>query len=540
MSMPLAALAALLACTDGGSEPADDTGAGNDTGDIPAATLCDDGLPVREFQATTQDDSLFALAANARIPTTDGEYELFEQWDGCDVLLFIPDEPAQADSSTWGRGIYERDLDELFERAPTNTRFFFGSDENSESAREDALATLQDEIDDALSDMSDDDRAWWESRIHYVEGRYRDVDGWIGETIQSPGWGTMLDREQRIRYIGSFADVSRYDNGVGWFAPNISMAANEAVYANFLAERQHRLDQEDATIVTLWDHELISDTGWAGVRGSTTVTLPDAATMAGFDTLEFDLDMGCNGDGEYGTCPAWDYLVYLYICEEGQTEGCSTEFGRWITTYHREGRYVHDASALLPLLGEGGSRTFEFYTTQEYEITLHLRLSNRGKTERPSQATWLFGGGAFNVDYNSAYEPIDVAIPASATKVELATVISGHGQVSPGTCAEFCPTEHHFYVNGTDNVRELDNAGTETGCMDMVDQGVVPNQYGTWWYGRSGWCPGWEVPVVTIDVTDQVTPGQTASFDYEGFRNGQPYETGGANIVLSSWVVVHE
>lgn len=524
-----------LACT---KDDGDDTGTVDDTG--AALATCDDGLPMRTFEQVEEDTSLFALAADLTIPTEDGDYVLSEHWNGCDTYLFIPDNPKQADGDEWPRGIFERDLDDLFELAPPNTVFFFGSQDREEADQQEAMDELKDEIADAFDDMDETTRAWWEERVHYVTGQYSDAGGWLGTTIRNPGWGMVLDREQRLRYIGSFADPTRYNGTYGWFEPNISMAANEAIYSNYLAERAHRMANDGSTVVTVFDQAIISDPGWAGERGSVTVDLPDAATMAGFDTLEFDLTMNCNGEGEYGTCPAWDYLVYLYLCDEGETSGCSTEFGRWITTYHRAGRYVHDASALLPLIADGGTRTFEFYTQQEYVISLDLRLRSEGKEARPSRAEHLFSGGAFDADYNDAYEPIELDIPAGATKVELATVISGHGQVDPGTCAEFCPTEHHFYVNGTDNVRVLDNAGTNWGCMEMVDQGVIPNQYGTWWYGRSGWCPGWQVPVVTIDVTDQVSPGSTATFDYEGFRDGQPYETGGANIVMQSWVVFHE
>ncbi|MCK6505674.1 hypothetical protein L6R53_20135 [Myxococcota bacterium] len=543
MLSPLFALSlTLLACGDKDGDdtattPGDDTGT---PGTTPNTEPCDDGLARRTWTDAEDSEALFATAADLTIETDVGDVVLSEIWDGCDVFLFLQDEPAQADADQWPKHLWERDVDDLFAALPPNTVLFLGSNENTEDARAEALELMWDEVDDVLDDMSDEDRAWWESRIYWIDGRYQSQDGWLGDTIDNPGWGTVLDRNQQIRYVGSYADPGRYLSSAGWFEPNVSMAANEAVYANYLAQRDARLAADGATVVTVWDETVMADPHWAGTRTYVDVELPDAATMAGFDTLEFDLTMNCDGDGEYGTCPAWDYLVYLYLCDEDDPDSCNTEFGRWITTYHRAGRFVHDASALLPLIQSGGTRRLAFYTTQTYVISLDLRLSNQGKETRPTQATWLFGGGAFDVNYNSLFEPVEVEIPAGATKVELATVISGHGQVSPGTCAEFCNTEHHFYVNGTDNVRELDNAGTEFGCMDMVDEGVIPNQYGTWWYGRSGWCPGWQVPVVTIDVTDQVTPGQVATFDYEGFRNGEPYETGGANIVMSSWVVSHE
>jgi hypothetical protein len=118
-------------------------------------------------------------------------------------------------------------------------------------------------------------------------------------------------------------------------------------------------------------------------------------------------------------------------------------------------------------------------------------------------------------------------------------VISGHGQVDPGNCAEFCVTSHHFYVNDTENEVRLSDAGSAQGCMDQTNEGTVPNQYGTWWYGRSNWCPGREVEVKTIDITDQLDLGAENTFVYEGYYGGSPYTAGGANIRLASWITIH-
>ena len=73
--------------------------------------------------------------------------------------------------------------------------------------------------------------------------------------------------------------------------------------------------------------------------------------------------------------------------------------------------------------------------------------------------------------------------------------------------------------------------------MDKVDQGTVPNQYGTWWYGRNGWCPGKDVPTVSTDITDWVTPGTDATVSYEALFNGSDY-TGSASIRLRSYAVI--
>lgn len=86
--------------------------------------------------------------------------------------------------------------------------------------------------------------------------------------------------------------------------------------------------------------------------------------------------------------------------------------------------------------------------------------------------------------------------------------------------------QHEFIVNnGSTWVHELANAGTEYGCQELVPSGVTPNQvqcalliykvqkgtsphpavrivqFGTWIFGRAGWCPG----VSTVQL--RVCPG---------------------------------
>jgi hypothetical protein len=647
-------LSLLLACKAEESEPkptdgdtgstADDTG--DDTGSPPETNPCETlGLPVRDFQLAADDDSLYATAADFSVPLTDGStWTLSEAWTGCDTYLIIQDTPRNA--SGWPYDLWDRDVDDLLDRLPRNAHIFFISDLGTTEDRLISLGGLGEQVDAALSAMDGPTADWWADRVHFISERSINVDGWLRDAMLSPRWPIAIDRFQRIRYVGSFADYNRYSSSAGWFEPNLAMAANEVVYYNFEAERQDRLDAVDATIVNIWTGTSASDPGWAGRRTTIDVELPDAATMSGFDTLEYDLFLGCVGEGEYGTCPAWDYLVYLYLCDmetednahtdeacqpyvagdpgvvealgscesadtgaaeadsgladTGSPEGCSTdedcgssevcvgyiasaaeipeipadtlscdcrqpdgeiydstqscnsegigysdcscscgdEVGRWITTYHREGRWVHDASPLLPKLAAGGTQRFSFYTQQNYEIFLDLRLSDAGKDLAPAETLSLFTGGGFNEGYNDR-DPITLSIPSDAAKVELAYVISGHGQVDPGNCAEFCVTSHHFYVNGEENEVQLSDAGSAQGCMDQVAEGTVPNQYGTWWYGRSNWCPGREVQVKTIDITSQVAPGEDNEFVYEGYYAGAAYTAGGASIRLNSWVTIH-
>lgn len=613
---------------DDSADPDDDSGAGDDSGADSAddtggldPDLCTSlGLSIQPWQDAEDDDSLGAIAADLTLETSDGAWTLSEAWSGCETYLFIPSQPNQARG--WPKELWERDNDteDLFEDLPRNTVVLFLSSGRSESTREGDFEVLQEGINEALADMDPEDAAWWEPRIHYVVGQDEEQPGWLGRTMADPGWGAAIDRFQRIRYIGSFADPRRYDADYGWFEPNLSMAANEPVYYNFEAERQDTLDADGADVLRLFDGDVCS----GSVSGE--LTLPDAAQMLSYDTMSIDLTMACVGAGEYGNCPAWDYMAYLWACDEpaednpnaetpcqpavaetpgtcsisglacssdedcrsGDTGGedggvceghvaaiaadtlpgtclaptgdavdstytckadgsgyddlscgCSTEVGRWITTYHREGRWVHDVSAYLPLVARGGTQRFVFETSGPYELTLDLRLSNQGKTARPDEITWLFAGGGIYEGSNATYEPVVVTIPADATKVELATVISGHG-ADGNNCGEFCDMAHWFVVNGdTDSaiVREFPESETTFGCRDQVGVGTVPNQYGTWWYGRAGWCPGLEVPTVMSDITDQVVLGAENTFQYYALFDGAEY-TGYSTNRMSSWLVV--
>ena len=54
--------------------------------------------------------------------------------------------------------------------------------------------------------------------------------------------------------------------------------------------------------------------------------------------------------------------------------------------------------------------------------------------------------------------------------------------------------------------------------VETISQGVIPNQYGTWGYGRAGWCPGQDVAPYVVDITDYVIAGEENVIDYEACR----------------------
>ena len=608
--------------------------------DVPEpASYCDLlELTDRPFQEAEPVVGRGNLAADFTVKTLDGDWTLSENWTGCDMFVFIPDEDES--SGAFGVTLWERDLDTLLKDMPDNVHILFFSQSDKPKP---AVTALRDEVDVVIKSLGKNKEAHWlEDRVHYIQEHPRDWGNWAGDHFQMTGYGYLIDRLQQIRDNGSLADPARYDSGVGWYGPNVAKSANEAIYSNFVSDRDDALSaQEGVTVVRAWDDQFSGDFPYVDV------TLPSAADMADIDKLELDLTMRCDGEREFGTCGAWDYLVYLYECavplvdvnpdadttcqphvagvvevlevlgechEDAVANGtpctdvgdcpadtavavtcegyvapvaavteivadtlpcdctepdattsaqdyvcnsdgtgyndcscsCDTEIGRWITTYHREGRWVHDASAMLPYLKEGGTQNFRFSTSQGYHLTLDFRLQSTGAAPT-DELVYLYSGGGFGAGYNDTREPLLIDIPADATQVDLVSVISGHGYgQDQANCAEFCNHTHHFFVNGDEYIFDNPWANIDNGCEQQVAEGTIPNQFGTWFFGRGGWCPGKEVAPRTFDITASVTPGQTATIVYEGRLDGAEYvpvaaNNGGfgASIRMNSWLAYH-
>jgi hypothetical protein len=68
----------------------------------------------------------------------------------------------------------------------------------------------------------------------------------------------------------------------------------------------------------------------------------------------------------------------------------------------------------------------------------------------------------------------------------------------------------------------------------------VPNQSGTWWLGRGGWCPGMQGEPWIVDVTAEVTPGQPAVLRYPGQWKGKPPSTSLGKIDMGAWLTIWE
>jgi len=483
------------------------------------------------------------VAEDFTLPLRDGSsWQFADEYSGCESYIFLTS--ARVNSGLDSTSIWERDIDQLIQKSPVNVQYFFVAARSIPEA-EGELSAVRGKIDEALAALEPDAAASWAKRLHVVGKHYTELEGWVSTLIGGQGRGGFaIDRAQQIRMLGNFADVKRYKQALSdamkwpWEA-NLSYAAYEAQHFNYEADREAYLaGQQSPTIVTPWKGEVLKGTV------ETDLVLPSKAEMAAFDTLELDLTMDCADPkkAESGNCGAWDYLVHLRLFDEGSMSW--KELARFITTYHREGRYLVDVTPMLVLLREGGTRKIQLelsppWNEQAYLTQLDFRFTNQAKGYAPSQASYLFSGGNFNSTYNDGYQPVDVAIPAGAKRVELWAIITGHG-MKTNNCAEFCNHQHEFTVNGKVHLREHATVGQNMGCVGEVANGMVPNQGGTWWYGRGGWCPGQQVEPWVVDVTADVTAGQTATVSYQGLLKTITPPDDAGNIVMISYLVIYE
>ncbi len=526
--------------TDSGSDDSADTA---DTAAPPS--MCDQlGLAERPWNPEGATVEFDEIAPDATIPLMDGStWTLSEAWTGCESIMFVvvregdayPDFSAKPDVREWMEG------------APPNVHWVFFSDGSSASKRAASLEELKATI-EGIADVDEASLALWQSHTHYVSEKWSATGTWIDELVEAYGGGGLplnfaVDRFQHIREMGYLADPV-----TGWEKSPPLFLDYEVRAFNYQAEVQDRLDAEDATVIRVFEN--------TGER-TAEVDFGSAATVAGYDTLELDMQFICNGHPDASGCGEWDYLAYAYLCsvddagtaDVDESTDC-TEIARYITAYARPGRWVVDATPFLALVQDGGPRMIRVDSANAPYITLDLRLSNRGKGVRPVAIEYLWSGGGFGSSYNDGRDTVSFTPPSNVKRVDVLALITGHGYgQDKANCAEFCNHQHEFTVNGTASwMEEFTTAGSAYGCAEQVESGTVPNQYGTWVLGRGGWCPGRQVDPWSAEITDSVRLGEANTLDYRGLYRDEPYvpepwDSGqgfGATIVANTWLVYYE
>jgi hypothetical protein len=303
------------------------------------------------------------------------------------------------------------------------------------------------------------------------------------------------------------------------------------------------------------------------------ISMPPAALLRSFRMLELDFALQCGGAVD-DDCSVWDHTITLTaVCADpsdnqevkvrrlGEPGGDANELGRWVTAFkRRSGRWLTDATTRIPLLLGGSQCAFTLKVGGENWLgTLNLRFTHHEseakkkdtKEKKPAPFAWFplqfpnnttkFDSPKYNVNRTLTFTP-----PAGVKSVYITALITGHGE------CEFRASSHHFAIDGVDVANSSDiafdqymAAGSPLGCAAWSSRGAVPNEHGTWYFGRNGWCDGLDVQPLVWDVSAAVLGANggggggvqhTVTYHALGFTDGgEPTESGcGGYILLSS------
>lgn len=565
--LPLPVLVLALACGAKSAEPATSSDPVDATADVAALTdtaapediaadVQTDVAPIFEQPAFCVEGGWSArpfapgpygvhrhdVAGDFSLPLADGStWKWSENYLGCESVMFVPDTIAVSDLNKVS--IWTKDLANLLKKSPRNVQWFFVSRMSGADAQS-SISAMQDRLTTVLNNLSEADAAHWLTHAHVVAEDAGTLSDWPGEVLQGHGAiGFAIDRFQRIRGAGMLADVSRTNASKDWpWDANLAYAAHEPIMYNAEVPRWEARQGEVALIVPAWTGQTIE--GFAEME----VTLT-TAEVAKYDSLEIEVEQRCPkaDQPEPGNCGAWDYIAWLGV-QDGVDAGGKPkwlEVARFITSYHRETHWVVDATPMLPLFQKGGVQRLHWEWAPEWNkqptIThLNLRFIKRGAVDMPTMVTKLWDGGAFTSQFAAEHPDRTVTIPAGAKRVNLWALITGHGSAEGTQCAEFCNHQHVFGAGGKTWKKEHKEAGSSNKCMANMDKGMTPNQGGTWWFGRGGWCPGMQVDPWVADLTEVAKPGQALTLSYQGLLAGKAPPDGSANIDGAVWLVVYE
>ena len=532
------------------------TDAGVDAGPLPP-DVCEQlslsRTPMRTGTGSVQGDVASDFTVHE---LNDVTFHLADAWTGCESYVFVTYFPRTSGSGVWeGDALFRSLAGAGITDGPRNVQYFFMSNEEDGAARVTRVETLAWDFDDALQALgSEEEREFWRTRVHYVTDRASEIEGAPGSYLRdaiayarTPGAIVDLGERGRagvpIPFVFGIDRSQRFDPGDS-LAPSVGTRSNLSMvrflpdYYNYLHDLDARLATETATVVPV-----LADERTTTRIFTREVTLPSVGEMAAFDTLEFDVAVTCDARNPFA-CSEWDRIANIFLCTDATcTE--TREIARWITPYWRRGtqHWTLDASAFLGLMRGGGEQTLRIELGPEWErptewlVHLAMRFSTRGGP-RAMGAIPAYRGGTFDGTYNEMHAPMQFTVPAGATRVELVTILSGHGQTSGANCAEWCDHRHVFEV-GTTTLPALQHTmpmiGSPIGCAARARDGVIPGQLGNWAQSRAYWCPGLPVPATRTDITSLVTPGTETTLRYTGnYRGSAPQ---GGDIALSSYIV---
>ncbi|MEM6989900.1 MAG: peptide-N-glycosidase F-related protein [Myxococcota bacterium] len=197
-----------------------------------------------------------------------------------------------------------------------------------------------------------------------------------------------------------------------------------------------------------------------------------------------------------GACDWWDRKGSIGVVEgAGTDDERLIEIARFVTPYRVGGEWALDVTPLRPLLS--GPRTLRVTIDtwvgpghpngNGWLVDARVDFVGGVPDERPIEVhpLWPLSNIALGDPATALQEQVPeatVALPTSASRLVLWSVISGHGQGNADNCAEFCPLAHGYDVGGTTVQRTV--------WRDDCGDNPIDTQQGTWTLARAGWCPG--------------------------------------------------
>eukprot|EP00055_Hartaetosiga_balthica_P012150 m.58155 g.58155 ORF g.58155 m.58155 type:complete len:522 (+) comp7851_c5_seq2:694-2259(+) len=358
-------------------------------------------------------------------------------------------------------------------------------------------------------------------------------------TTQQSGGIVIVDSSGKLREAGALLN------------PSLSILAYAAQEVEYKAQLQANLTQPALVIPVFTDA--------VGEEASVTISIPSKAILQQFNHLDIEATMTCSGMTDLD-CDKWDHVHSVsMVCTSSskQNEGgkpvvipvikeanvSPNEIARYITPYRRRvGHWLTSASLLFNTLDDADQCIFKLVATDNgspWVFGMNLRVRNVATPSfvgRPFKQVLLFNStilSTFDNTYNN--RPIlSVSTPPATKSVYINALITGHGTM------EFTPSKHVFTVNGMMYNTSFMDPLDQNGCAKKVAQGVEANGHGAFEFGRDGWCNGWHVPPLVIDVTDSIHSENNeiryAAFEYVNGEWIQPEESGG-EMRLSSAIV---
>jgi hypothetical protein len=264
-------------------------------------------------------------------------------------------------------------------------------------------------------------------------------------------------------------------------------------------------------------------TGWDEGQNarevSNTVTMPPANEL--YERITMNFRLSCPD----GRCDPWDRLGSFGMVLDADSETPTVvELSRFITPYAVGHNWQADVTDLRPLLT--GEVTFRVFIDtwvgpggpygNGWQVDASFSFL-AGEPERPVLAAipvWpmtrvVYGDPARPIGEQLA--PATVEAPGGASALALRTFITGHGQGNAGNCAEFCPQDHTFTVNGEAFSRNV--------WRDDCETTSAPNQQGTYQYPRAGWCPGDITHDWTLDLGAPTDAALEIAYGVEDYTN---------------------